>query len=141
MDAHPQRPTLWLRLGIWHHLIRQNEKIFSRFCLLCPQSYLSNISFKLIIISFKLHLPFLLPTQELYRKCIQIKSCKSLNFNFKECQTYTVYKRDNQQEFTVEHKELHSISYNYNGKKSENTHVYVCVMGPLCCTSETNTTL
>lgn len=55
----------------------------------------------------------------------------------------TLYKTDNQQEPTAEHRELYSaFCGGLNGKKiRKRGDMYACVAGPLCCVAETNTRL
>ena len=53
-----------------------------------------------------------------------------------------VYKIDNQQETTIQHRELYSISITYNGKESEKRiYVYIYVYESAYYTPETNMTL
>ena len=68
----------------------------------------------------------------------------------------TIYKRDNQQGPTVEHRELYSVFCNLGKRiwniiiREKNNNLYgkriqqridVCITDSLCCTEETNTTL
>ena len=55
----------------------------------------------------------------------------------------TIFKRDNQQEVTVQHKELCSIfCNNLNGKRIwKRIDTCTCITESLCCTPETNTIL
>ena len=50
-----------------------------------------------------------------------------------------IYKIDEQQGPTVQHRELYSVHYNNLGKTVKRIHTYTCVTESLCCTPETNT--
>ena len=53
----------------------------------------------------------------------------------------TIYKIDNQQRPTVEHRELYSIFWDNLYQKRILKRMDICITESLCCTPETNTTL